>query len=126
MDADPLAQGVKFARRNTTVLEFYRVAFRKKVHRAIDELQDDLDSWITEDNKARSLVLRKNSDADLLGCNADDQGENDRRLTRSDTMTRSLNQAPSVSSSLSFSTYSGFSLKCVRARDQPFRCRIAS
>ena len=39
-------------------------------------------------------MLRKNSDADLLGCNADDQGEDDRRLTRSDTKTRSLNQAP--------------------------------
>jgi len=31
--------------------EFYRVAFRKKVYRAIDELQADLDSWITEYNE---------------------------------------------------------------------------
>jgi hypothetical protein len=31
---------------------------------------------------------------------ADDEGENDRRLTTSDTKTRSLNQAPSVRSSL--------------------------
>jgi hypothetical protein len=28
--------------------EFYRVAFRKKVYRSIDELQADLDSWIKE------------------------------------------------------------------------------
>ena len=47
----------------------------------------------------RTLVLRKNSDADLLGCNADDQGEDDRSLTQSDTKTRSLNQASAVRSS---------------------------
>ena len=29
------------------------VAFRKKVYRSIDELQTDLDSWITEYNEAR-------------------------------------------------------------------------
>jgi hypothetical protein len=28
--------------------EFYRVAFRKKVYRSIDELQADLDSWIKD------------------------------------------------------------------------------
>jgi hypothetical protein len=33
--------------------EFYRVAFRKKVYRSIDELQTDLDCWITEYNAAR-------------------------------------------------------------------------
>jgi hypothetical protein len=38
----------------TAVLnEFYRVAFRKKVYRSIDELQADLDSWIAEYNQAR-------------------------------------------------------------------------
>jgi transposase InsO family protein len=37
----------------TVLNEFYRVAFRKKVYRAIDELQADLDSWITEYNEAR-------------------------------------------------------------------------
>jgi hypothetical protein len=31
----------------------YRVAFRKKVYRSIDELQVDLDSWIKEYNEAR-------------------------------------------------------------------------
>jgi hypothetical protein len=33
--------------------EFYRVAFRKKVYRFIDELQADLDVWIHEYNEAR-------------------------------------------------------------------------
>jgi hypothetical protein len=33
--------------------EFYRVAFRKKVYRSIDELQADLDSWIAARHHAR-------------------------------------------------------------------------
>jgi Integrase core domain len=33
--------------------KFYRVAFRKKVYRSIDELQADLDCWIKEYNEAR-------------------------------------------------------------------------
>jgi integrase-like protein len=37
----------------TVLNEFYRVAFRKKVYRSIDELQADLDCWITEYNEAR-------------------------------------------------------------------------
>jgi hypothetical protein len=32
--------------------EFYRVAFRKKVYRSIDELQADLDAWVREYNDA--------------------------------------------------------------------------
>jgi hypothetical protein len=37
-----------------TVLNvFYRVAFRKKVYRSIDELQIDLDAWLSEYNEAR-------------------------------------------------------------------------
>jgi hypothetical protein len=43
------------------------------------------------------LVLRQNPDADLPGCNANDEGENDRGLTAADTKTRSLNQAHSLS-----------------------------
>lgn len=36
---------------NRTILdEFYRVAFRKKVYRTIEELQNDLDLWINEYN----------------------------------------------------------------------------
>ena len=33
--------------------EFYRVAFRKKVYHAIDELQADLDAWVREYNETR-------------------------------------------------------------------------
>ena len=33
--------------------EFYRVGFRKKVYRFIDELQADLDVWVHEYNEAR-------------------------------------------------------------------------
>ena len=33
--------------------EFYQVAFRKKIYRAIEELQRDLDSWIAEYNEVR-------------------------------------------------------------------------
>jgi hypothetical protein len=37
----------------TVLNEFYRVAFRKKVYRSIDELQADLDAWVREYNQAR-------------------------------------------------------------------------
>jgi hypothetical protein len=33
--------------------EFYRVAFRKTIYRAIDELQANLDSWIADYNERR-------------------------------------------------------------------------
>ena len=28
--------------------EFYRVAFRKKIYRTIEELQTDLDAWVVD------------------------------------------------------------------------------
>jgi Integrase core domain len=37
----------------TVLNEFYRVAFRKRVYRSIDELQADLDVWIREYNEQR-------------------------------------------------------------------------
>ena len=37
----------------TVLNEFYRVAFRKKVYRSIDELQANLDSWIKECDETR-------------------------------------------------------------------------
>ena len=51
-----------YKRRDTTTLfatlsvldEFYRVAFRKKIYRTVDELQADLDAWIVEYNQRRS------------------------------------------------------------------------
>jgi transposase InsO family protein len=39
---------------NKTVLnEFYRIAFRKKVYRSLEELQTDLDEWLNEYNERR-------------------------------------------------------------------------
>jgi transposase InsO family protein len=40
---------------NKTVLnEFYRVAFRKKLYHSLEELQADLDAWLTEYNEERT------------------------------------------------------------------------
>ena len=36
----------------TVLDEFYRVAFRKKLYRSLDELQADLDAWLKEYNPA--------------------------------------------------------------------------
>ena len=33
--------------------EFYRVAFRKKIYRTLEELQVDLDGWLQEYNEQR-------------------------------------------------------------------------
>ena len=37
----------------TVLDEFYRIAFRKKIYRSIDELQADLDAWLVEYNDLR-------------------------------------------------------------------------
>jgi transposase InsO family protein len=34
----------------TVLDEFYRIAFRKKIYRTLDELQADLDAWLVEYN----------------------------------------------------------------------------
>ena len=34
--------------------EFYRIAFRKRIYATIDELQTDLDGWLTEYNEIRT------------------------------------------------------------------------
>jgi len=33
--------------------EFYRVAFRRKIYRGLEELQGDLDDWLREYNEVR-------------------------------------------------------------------------
>lgn len=33
--------------------EFYRVAFRKKIYRTLEELQADLDAWMEDYNQQR-------------------------------------------------------------------------
>ena len=49
----PQTNGICERFHKTVLNEFYRVAFRKKVYRAIDELQADLDMWIREYNEQR-------------------------------------------------------------------------
>ena len=82
--------------------ELYRVAFRNKVYRSIDELQADLDSWIREYNEARPHQGRwyfGKTPMHPPGCSAVDKGENNRSLITSDIKTRPLNQASPVRAS---------------------------
>jgi transposase InsO family protein len=49
----PQTNGICERFHKTVLNEFYRVAFRKKVYRSIEELQVDLDAWIRDYNEAR-------------------------------------------------------------------------
>src|SRR5919112_3950507 len=49
----PQTNGIVERFHKTVLHEFYQVAFRKRVYRAIDELQRDLDAWLAEYNEAR-------------------------------------------------------------------------
>ena len=49
----PQTNGICERFHKTVLNEFYRIAFRKKVYRSIDELQADLDGWTHEYNEAR-------------------------------------------------------------------------
>ena len=49
----PQTNGICERFHKTVLNEFYRIAFRKKVYRSIDDLQADLDMWIREYNEAR-------------------------------------------------------------------------
>src|SRR2546421_87792 len=49
----PQTNGICERFHRTVLDEFYRVAFRKKIYLAIDELQADLDSWLVEYNEQR-------------------------------------------------------------------------
>ncbi len=49
----PQTNGICERFHKTVLNEFYRVAFRKKVYRSIDELQADLDAWVREYNEVR-------------------------------------------------------------------------
>ncbi len=48
MPLDSLAGSVSERFHKTPLDEFYRVAFRKKVYRSIEELQADLDEWMEQ------------------------------------------------------------------------------
>ena len=49
----PQTNGIVERFHKTVLNEFYRLAFRRKIYRSIEELQADLDSWISEYNKDR-------------------------------------------------------------------------
>ena len=49
----PECSGIRKRFHKTVLDEFYRVAFRKKVYGSLEELQNDLDLWLTEYNKQR-------------------------------------------------------------------------
>src|SRR5258708_4248259 len=49
----PQTNGICERFHRTVLDEFYRVAFRKKIYRTVDELQADLDAWIVEYNERR-------------------------------------------------------------------------
>ena len=49
----PQSNGICERFHKTMLDEFYRVAFRTKVYRSLEELQKDLDLWLTEYNEQR-------------------------------------------------------------------------
>ena len=49
----PQTNGIVERFHKTALNEFYRIAFRKKLYRSIDELQIDLDTWLAEFNRQR-------------------------------------------------------------------------
>src|SRR6202049_4121853 len=49
----PQTNGICERFHRTVLDEFYRIAFRKKIYRTIDELQADLDAWLVEYNERR-------------------------------------------------------------------------
>ena len=50
----PQTNGICERFHKTILDEFYRVAFKKKVYTSLEELQKDLDAWITEYNEQRT------------------------------------------------------------------------
>ena len=49
----PQTNGICERFHRTVLDEFYRVAFRKRIYRTLDEMQLDLDAWVAEDNSQR-------------------------------------------------------------------------
>jgi transposase InsO family protein len=49
----PQTNGIVERFHKTALNEFYRIAFRKKLYKSIEELQADLDAWLTEFNSTR-------------------------------------------------------------------------
>ena len=49
----PQTNGIVERFHRTVLNEFYRIAFRRKIYRSIEELQADLDAWIAGYNEER-------------------------------------------------------------------------
>jgi len=49
----PQTNGICERFHKTMLNEFYRVAFRKKIYRTLEEVQSDLDGWMAEYNVHR-------------------------------------------------------------------------
>src|SRR5262249_47726624 len=49
----PQTNGICERFHKTMLNEFYRVAFRKKIYTSLEQLQADLDAWLTEYNETR-------------------------------------------------------------------------
>ena len=58
----PQTNGICERFHKTVLNEFYRIAFRKKVYRSLDELQVDLDLWLREYKRASQAVARETRD----------------------------------------------------------------
>ena len=50
----PQTNGICERFHRTVLDQFYRIAFRKKIYRTLDELQADLDAWLVDSNEVRS------------------------------------------------------------------------
>jgi transposase InsO family protein len=50
----PQTNGICERFHRTVLNEFYQIAFRKKIYRTIEELQSDLDAWLTQYNNERT------------------------------------------------------------------------
>ena len=65
-DQEPTNQRICERFHRTVLDEFYRVAFRKKIYRTIDQLQSDLDVIVQRNaSTSGTMVLWQNADADL-------------------------------------------------------------
>ena len=83
----PQTNGICERFHKTVLNEFYRVAFRKKIYRSIDELQADLDMWFASTmykGRIRDVGASENADADVPRRDAGGEGEDDRSLTVSE------------------------------------------
>jgi len=52
--ASPQTNGICERFHKTILQEFYQIAFRKKIYESIEQLQDDLDSWLHHYNHERT------------------------------------------------------------------------